>query len=365
MSRKQSTKRKRYSKQKEEPYSSFFSGFSFPLVQRKQSPIQVNIPDDPLDLGNRSTKELLPIIYFLINTHGGVKTASEHDEYVKTHGFDLKKMPTYDYGKRALETVRLPVKQNNRQIDHIQKITFSEFNTCNLMDHLDDEKLLTIGEHLKDYNNTHEKPLIGEELKRFFQENYETVYDKKYLILTNHFYDIRNPFLKKFEKTKPYRYNNFMYSSDTRTAKKKKAVLYNKEYTLNNDKHSNPSMNVHVLYQHGGLPGGFETGDTLLDKSSEDGSYIDTSTLLELACRYGYKTVVIIDYTCDTIEDDLHIDPDEVTRIRNDMSNGYDTIGKRVKKGTIGRGGRKKSIKKKSNKKYRYTIKRERAKRAT
>ena len=258
-----------------------------------------------------SSESLEPIVYYVVNCHGAYSFTSDNKP----------------------ETVTIPPR-----IKNIQKITYSPLGSYNYMDHKDDETVL----------NT---------LKKFIPQLYnnDSAYGNDLVDHINNMTLLSTPQnrLNAFPKTDDKTVTN--YRATLHEIKRNgiyQSVIYNKENNIpfmNKDysvDSMDPFQNIYVVFQKGGK---FKVGDTILksevyddyvrhvyDYEVEMFGSISTESLLDLSFIYGYKTVVIIDYSCNVCRyyDNKPVSRNEVIKIRES-----------VNKKKLGRGGKNKSKK--------------------
>ena len=282
-----------------------------------------------------SSESLEPIVYYAVNCHGAYSFSSDN----------------------KYETVTIPP-----SIKNIQKITYSPLGSYNYMDHKDDETVL----------NT---------LKKFIPPLYnnDSAYGNDLLDHINNMTLLSTPEnrLNNFPKTDDKTGTN--YRAGLQEIKKNgiyQSVIYNKENKIpfmNKDYSvdiQDPIQNIYVVFQKGGE---FKVGDSILRSNvyedyvknvqgydeEEDSDYkydvemldsISTEVLLELSSIYGYKTVVIIDYSCNICRyyDNKPVSRDHVIKIRQSVNENK--LGRGKKKVNKSKRKSKKSKKTKVNK---------------
>lgn len=316
------------------------------MNSNKRNRVEFNEPF--IDFTNKSTKinpiisqpinneSLEPIIYYVINCHGSYSFFADH---------------TY-------ENVIVP-----DSIENIQKITYSPFGAANFMDHKDDENVL---KNLKSY------------IPKLYMN--DAAYGNELLD------QIKNlPLLTSPE----YRLNNFPKTDDIPGSKYRaglqeikrngiyQGVIYNKENNvpiINKGYSTDPNdefQNISVVFQKGGK---FDVGQTIL-KSDDYETYlvqkgytqdeydieaINTQLLLELSAFNGYKTVVIIDYSCDICNyyNGNPVQRNKVMEIRKTIdTNKLGRGGKKTRKKNQNKNQNKKRNKKKKTKRKKLKIK--------
>jgi hypothetical protein len=131
-------------------------------------------------------------------------------------------------------------------------------------------------------------------------------------------------------------YEGFIYGDHN-----KKIPIIDKKYETDD---KDPYLNIYVVFQKGGE---LKVGDAILKNITEK-SAISTQKLLELSEANGYKTVVVIDYSCESCHDFENNIPTRRDRVM--------TFRELVRNKTIGRGGKKKMIKRKRTKRRRVSL---------
>ena len=299
--------------------------FSEPFIDftnktKKTDPI-TNTTTKPID-----NESLEPIVYYAINCHGSYNFFADN---------------TY-------ENVIIP-----DSIKNIQKITYSPFGASNYMDHDDDKNIL---KNLKSYipKLYMNDAAYGNELLDQIK-NMPLLSSPEYILNTN----------KKTDDI-----SGSKYRAGLQEIKRNgiyQGVIYNKENNIpliNKNYSTDPKdefQNIYVVFQKGGK---FEVGQSIL-KSIDYENYlvhvklygedeydletIDTQLLLELSAVNGYKTVVIIDYSCDVCS---YYDGKPVQR------NKVMEIRQTINENKLGRGKKpKRKVKSQKNKKIKKTKK--------
>lgn len=223
-------------------------------------------------------------------------------------------------------------------IEYIQKITYTPFGLYNILSSNDKNNI---------YNDiltlVSDEIILGEPLTELVKNEitFETI-ESKLVKSENPEYIIED--LKLLMKNRDSICQEYIYDKSI----DKKVPLKNKSFSsiLNNDddedyedenEHEDEKSGIYVMRQEGGS---LKVGDNILQEISD----IDTQELLELVNRYGYKKVIILDYSCDVCTTMLGMKPDD---------SHIDELKTQISQGKIGRGGKtKRKTKKKVNKKY-------------
>lgn len=265
--------------------------------------------------------EMENIIYLLILSHGiheynNSRYNNDNDETI-IHAKERK--PT-------LRKSRIFMKPNviiPENIEFIQKITYTPFGLYNILS--PDDKISIYNNSL---NLINKEIVIGEPLTELIKneitfetiesklakpENPEYILEDLKLLISN-----RNSICQSFIYNKS--------SPDNKALKDKSFSSDDNDDEINDDENENKEMNgIYVIYQK---EGPLNIGDNILSQTTN----ITTQMLLELMNNYGYKNIIIIDYSCEICTSIFGMKPED---------SHVEDLRTKINLGKIGRGGKK------------------------
>ena len=279
-----------------------------PLRRRSASKSSASASASASKSASASASKDEPIVIYVINCHG-------------SYSFDSANEPKY---------VNVP-----ENIKHIDKLTYASFGATNVMNHEEDVNVIEVLKRKLPalYNDKKTYP-SGLELSRNIDKMdivetpaYKLQNDEKTGDLSNARYRSRLHLLLRNKA----RNKVLTYHKDDAA----KIKIINKSYaTDSTDKY----LNIYVVLEKGGsLVAGKKVlnSDTMrkyMNNPKERCDTIDTNGLLDFSSKHGYQRVVIVDYTCDRCFSAYgHPVPRNIVM----------SIGDSIRRGVVGRGGRK------------------------
>lgn len=217
-------------------------------------------------------------------------------------------------------------------IEYIQKITYTPFGLYNIMSFNDKKNI---------YNNTLDlvktKIIVGKPLTELVKNEitFETI-ETKLAKSENPEYIVED--LRLLMKNRDSICQEYIYDKSIN----KNVPFKNKSFSSSNTEEDDDDENeytkngIYVMRQEGGP---LKVGDNILQDD------INTQQLLEKLSSYGYKNVIILDYSCDVCSTSLGMKPDDIH---------VDKLKQQILEGKIGRGGK---TKRKTQKVKKYTKK--------
>lgn len=265
------------------------------------------------------------IIYFVVLCHGQVNfTKDKNDNYEPIQ-------------------IKIPPK-----ISFFNKITFAPFGIYNMMHDEDNEIIFNTLKTEIPKLNPEER--YGDSLVDKLKNEYSYLLDHPEEELKIETDPRSRVYFHMLNNNKDQFYQSVIYDTN-----KNSIPIIQKQFSLDDKVDNNGFADILVVFQKGGS---LKTGDKILNNNNifkkymvnlptnnidKDGNYIytpeiTTDELLNIAVEYGYKKVVIIDYSCDSCENIVNpatkITRDKIRKWRED-----------VKKRVFARGGKHKTLK--------------------
>ena len=298
-------------------------------ISNLELPIKKKIKNSHnITVNHRKSLSKSSIIYYLILCHGGVNFTKDSDNQI------------------------IPVMVNiPNEIEYFNKITFAPLGLKNMMS-IDDHKYI--------YNK------LKKEIPKLYskQEGYGDIFANK---LKTDYDDLLDPF-HYLDSVKLLKHRTYLHMLNNNKEQFYQSVIYdenNKNPIIQKDFGLDPiisrseTQDVFVIYQKGGK---LKSGERILynnaifkdymvklwetntvENTDGNGNFkyyprLSTDELLNISVEYGYKKVVIIDYSCDSCRNIVELS----TKIPRNIIMSF---REKVKRGELARGGNRKTRK--------------------